>query len=76
MSTSIFINDNLHYNVRVSNFEQILELVQVESSSLGVVSTIVDIIWCLGSGLILKTFLDHKGNGMSIETSPTNNNIF
>ena len=36
----------------------------------------MDIIRDVESGLVFKTFPDHKGNEISIETSPTNNNPF
>ena len=76
MGSSVFTNENPHCNVPVRNFEHILELAQGESFSLGRVSAIMDIIWDMEAGLVLKTFPGHKGNEMSIETSPTNNNIF
>ena len=40
------------------------------------VSAIMDIIRGVESVLILKTFPDHNGNVIYIETSPTNNNLF
>ena len=43
---------------------------------MGVISAIMDIIRDVDSGLVLKTFTDHKGKDMSIETIPINNNIF
>ena len=43
--TSVLMNNNLHYNIYVSNFQCIVELVLGESSPLGVFYTIVDIIW-------------------------------
>ena len=59
----------------MKNFEYIFELAQGESSSLGVISAIMDIIRDVDSGLVLKTFTDHKGKDMSIETIPINNNL-
>ena len=50
-------------------------MAQVESSSLGGISVIVDILQGVDSGLVLKNFTDHKENMMSIEIIPTNNNI-
>ena len=52
MSTSVFTNDDLRYNFPVRNFEKIFELEQGDSSSLGGVSAIVDIIWDVESGLV------------------------
>ena len=43
---------------------------------MGGVSVIMDIIWGVESGLVLKTFPDDKGIDMSIETSTTNSNLF
>ena len=63
-------------SVPVSNFDQNLVLTQGESSSLGGFSAIMDIIWDVDSGFILRTFPDHKVNYMSNETCPTNNNLF
>ena len=36
----------------------------------------MDIIWDVESGLVSESFPDNKVNKMSIETSPTNNNLF
>ena len=58
------------------NFKGIFELAQWESSSLGGVSTIMDILWSAESGLVLKIFPDQKGNVVSIENGPANSNLF
>ena len=76
MKTIIFTNDKLQYNVPMKNFEQISELAKGDSSELGGVSSIMDIIWDVDSGLVLKTFPDQKWKYMSIEISTKNNNIF
>jgi len=34
------------------------------------------ILWDVESGEVLKTFSDHKGDVMSLDISPTNNNLF
>ena len=49
----------------MSNFECIFELGQDESSLLGGVFIIMDIIWGVESGLVFKIFLDQKGNALS-----------
>ena len=51
-------------------------MAQGEISPLGGVSAIVDIIRGVDSGVVLKKMTDHKGNVMSIEIIPTNNDIF
>ena len=51
-------------------------MAQGHSSSLGGVSAIVDTLWGMDSGLVMKNFTDHKENVMSIEINPTRNNIF
>ena len=51
-------------------------MAQGEISPLGGVSAIVDIIRGVDSGVVLKKMTDHKGNVMSIEIIPTNNNLF
>ena len=48
---------------------------QGDSSSLGGVSAIVDILWGVDSGLVLKKITYYMDNVMSIEIIPTNNNI-
>ena len=70
-----FTNYNLRYTFYVRYFGWILELVQGGISSLGIFYTIMDILWGVESGLVLKTSPDHKVNLMSIENSPTNNNL-
>ena len=60
----------------MSNFELIFLLAQGESSYLGEVSAIMDIIRGVDSGLVLKNVTDHKDNVMSIKIIPTNNIIF
>ena len=69
-------NDDMLYNVPANNFELVVELAQVESYSLGGVSTIMDIVWGVDSGLVLKNFPDHKSNLISIGNSQTKNKIF
>ena len=59
MSKSVLTKDDLHYNGPMRNFEQIFQLDQGESSSLGGVSTIMDIIWDVELGL-KKTLLQGK----------------
>ena len=77
LQEQIFLrNGGLHYNYDVRNFERFVELARVESSSLGVFSSLMDILWGVDPGLILKTFPNRKGTVMSIENIPTNNNIF
>ena len=73
---SVFTNEGLHYNVPVRNFEWIFELSRGDISSLVAVSAVMDIILGVVSELVFKTFPDHKFNVMSIENSPTNNNLF